>query len=127
MKNSIINLIFFLIILNQAVGNSQQPVRTWDVFEITLKSSTPPNNPYVSYLERGRTAHLTAIFSGSTGECKGRTITVPGFWDGNDSWKIRFAPSLPGTWDYQTVSADRKMNGKKGQLIVNGWTEEEGD
>jgi hypothetical protein len=125
MKTRYICLLFLLTVLNLISGSSQQPVKAWDIFEVTLKSSTPPKNPYVSFLTSGNDAYVTALFTGSTGECKGQTIKVPGFWDGNDTWKIRFAPPLSGTWNYQTSSADRKMNGKKGQLTVNSWAEEE--
>lgn len=118
-------LILLLAILNINCLNGQQSVKTWDVFEVTLKSSDTPKNPYVNLLSQGKTAHVTAIFTGASGECAGQKITVPGFWDGNDVWKIRFAPPLSGSWKYETTSADRKMNGKRGQFSVSSWTEEE--
>jgi hypothetical protein len=31
---------------------------------------------------------------------------VPGFWDGESSWKIRFTPSQEGEWHYQLVVTD---------------------
>ncbi|MBN8460210.1 MAG: DUF4038 domain-containing protein [Verrucomicrobia bacterium] len=36
----------------------------------------------------------------------GARFTVPGFWDGNKSWKIRFAPTAPGEWTYQTHAVE---------------------
>ena len=127
MKRNLKVLILFALmqILSSVYLFCQQSVKTWDVFEVTLKSSDTPQNPYVNLLSQGKTAHVTAIFTGASGECTGQKITVPGFWDGNDTWKIRFAPTLAGTWNYQTSSADRKMNNKKGQLSENSWSEEE--
>lgn len=92
-----------------------QNQRTWDVFEITLKSSAVFQNPYTEGLKRGEKAFVSGVFTGTAGTCAGKRMTVPGFWDGADVWKIRFAPPIDGTWSYETVSADKKMNGKKGR------------
>ncbi len=104
---------------------SQNSVKTWDVYEITLKSSAISQNPYTTYLEEGKPALVTARFTCISGTGSGKIITVPGFWDGEDVWKIRFAPPLPGTWKFETFSEDRKLRGRKGQLVVNGWTGDE--
>jgi hypothetical protein len=106
-------------------GISQTAFKTWDVYEITLKSSRVAQNPYTSFIIDGKPALVTARFTGIAGFCSGKTITVSGFWDGNDVWKIRFAPPLSGTWQYETASSDRRMNIKKGRLTVKDWTEEE--
>ncbi|HUX97000.1 MAG TPA: DUF5060 domain-containing protein [Bacteroidales bacterium] len=124
LKQSCILILLFSI-LNIVSAFCQQPIKTWELFEVSLKSSTPPENPYVSFLNQGRTPHLIAVFTGISGECAGKTLKIPGFWDGNDIWKIRFAPPLPGIWKYVTSSEDRKLNGKKGQLSVTGWSDEE--
>jgi hypothetical protein len=104
---------------------AQTNIKTWEVFEITLKSSVKSQNPYTEFLQAGRKPFITAVFTGESGECAGKKITVPGFWDGDETWMIRFAPPLPGTWNYLTNSTDRKMSGKKGQITVSSWTEEE--
>jgi hypothetical protein len=114
-----------LITLLCSYAFSQETVREWDVFEVTLNSSALPQNPYTSLLTIGKPAYLAAKFTGITGACAGKIITVPGFWNGNDEWKIRFAPPLSGSWKYETISADRKMNGKNGKLAVSSWSEEE--
>ncbi len=109
-------------------GNSfpQVPeIKTWEVSEITLVSSVNADNPYVAFLGKDATPLLKMKARGISGPCLGEEITVPGFWDGGNTWKIRFAPPLPGTWKYETVSGDRKMNGKKGEIKVGEWTEDE--
>jgi hypothetical protein len=106
-------------------GISQISVKTWDIYEITLKSSQISQNPYTAFLTEGKPALVTAKFTGISGHCSEKSVTVPGFWDGNDVWKIRFAPPLSGTWEYETISSDKKMNRKKGRLTVAEWTEEE--
>jgi hypothetical protein len=123
--NKIFIICFFLSLFVLFDGRSQTALKAWDIYEIILKSSLAAGNPYAIYLAEGKPALVTARFIGTSGASSGKTIIVPGFWDGSDIWKIRFAPPLQGTWKYETVSADRKMNSKKGQLSVTGWTEEE--
>ncbi len=36
----------------------------------------------------------------------GSSMFVPGFWDGEASWKIRFTPSQEGEWHYQLAVTD---------------------
>jgi hypothetical protein len=55
---------------------------------------------------------LSATFTGPAG----RTINVPGFYDGASSWKIRFAPTAQGDWSYNTSSTVAALNGKTGTL-----------
>jgi hypothetical protein len=114
-----------LIILNSSQAEPQVSFKPWVVYEISLQSSKLPANPYSSLILKGKPAYLSASFKGIDGLCAGITMTVPGFWDGSNAWKIRFAPPLSGTWNYETISPDRKMNGKKGQMSVTDWTGEE--
>ncbi len=36
----------------------------------------------------------------------GRLYTIPGFWDGNSTWKIRFVCPSEGEWYYKTICTD---------------------
>ncbi|NMC38079.1 MAG: DUF4038 domain-containing protein [Bacteroidales bacterium] len=116
-------------LLLEAVSFSQNlshaQVRTWDVYEIPLESSKLPPNPYEGLIVEGKPAFVNATFTGVAGECTGKVYTVPGFWDGDRIWKLRFAAPYPGTWMYVTSSTDKKLNRKNGQLIVTRWSEEE--
>jgi hypothetical protein len=127
MKNLYISLVVPLLFLSASDfdASSQNILKTWDVYEISLKSSGITGNPYTDLLEEGKPAFVFARFTGISGDCEGKMMTVPGFWDGNDVWKIRFAPPRPGTWRYETMSPDRKMNRRKGELTVAEWTGEE--
>jgi len=121
--------IFALIILQSLIPlflkGADPEIKTWEVFEITLKSTAQAQNPYVEFLKTGDQPFLTATFTGTDGRSQRKIIKVPGFWDGENTWKIRFTPPIDGTWKYETVSQDRKMNRKKGSITVSGWTEEE--
>jgi hypothetical protein len=55
----------------------------------------------------------------------GRHYRVPGFYDGDgrggldgDVWKVRFSADETGRWTYTTISDNRQLDGKTGQLTV---------
>ena len=60
---------------------------------------------------------FVAEFSGPNGA----RLTVPGFWDGGKTWKVRFTPTAPGRWSYATVFADkddRGLHAQQGRIDV---------
>lgn len=61
-------------------------VREW-----TLRSGHPYDNPFADVT-------LTAEFTSPAG----RGYTVPGFYDGDHTWRVRFSPDQPGRWTYRT-------------------------
>lgn len=118
-------LLIILIILPIRSPGATESIKTWEVFEITLKSSAGFANPYTEALREGEKPYVTAKFSGTSGNSAGKTFIVPGFWYGNNVWKIRFASPSSGIWRYETFSGERSLNGKKGEIIVADWTDDE--
>ncbi|MGV7206335.1 DUF5060 domain-containing protein [Oxalobacteraceae bacterium A2-2] len=47
-----------------------------------------------------------------------RTLEVPGFYDGDGHYKVRFMPDTVGAWEYQTHSNRAELDGKRGSLEV---------
>jgi hypothetical protein len=50
-----------------------------------------------------------------------RHYLVPGFWDGERSWKVRFAPTAPGDWIYVTLcndSSDVGLHERRGSFYA---------
>jgi len=100
-------LITFLTFSNShaIVGNSEKNqtdkggdnyiVEQWNVVEITLTSSKTYTDPF-------NQVEVTATFSAPGGEI----IIRPAFWNGGNSWKIRFAPTLTGVWKMITSCND---------------------
>lgn len=82
-------------------------VPKWSLYEIALTADQVSGNPYID-----QSAQVLATFNGPGG----RVVKVPGFWDGARSFKIRFAPTMEGTWTYSTVSKQSGLNGITGQL-----------
>ena len=63
---------------------------------------------------------LKVTFRGVSGEARGASLAVQGFWDGGSSFRVRFSPRLPGIWRYTTSSQDRGLNGFSGSVVVLG-------
>jgi hypothetical protein len=46
------------------------------------------------------------------------SIEVPGFYDGNGNYRVRFSPEQQGVWRYETRSSAPELNGKTGEFSV---------
>jgi hypothetical protein len=83
---------------------SDDPVETepvqWKVTEIAFTSSK-------TYTSSFDDVEMDVIFTHITGQ----EIKVPAFWDKDNTWKVRFAPTLTGSWTYKTVCTDTQNTG----------------
>ena len=43
------------------------------------------------------------------------TYKVPGFWDGGNTWRVRFVCTAEGTWTYKTICTDAENTGLHNQ------------
>lgn len=50
--------------------------------------------------------------------CGKEKKTVEGFYDGENTYRIRFMPAVAGEWRYVTSSSIGAMNGRKGTFTV---------
>src|SRR3989344_2832276 len=94
-----------------AACSIQTELGLYELYEISLTDSQSYSNPYTQ-------ASVSATFTGTSGNAQGKTMTVKGFWDGGDNWKVRFAPSYTGAWSYSTSSSDSGLSGKSGIFTV---------
>ena len=76
----------------------------WKIFELTLKGPAD-GNPFTD-------VKLSGQFIKDND-----TISVPGFYDGEGIYKIRFMPAVEGEWNYVTSSSVKKLNNKKGSFV----------
>ena len=72
-------------------------VPRYESLEITLALDAEYTNPYDA-----REVLLEAVFTSS----EGTEMKIPGFWDGEGSWNIRFTPSQEGLWTYSISVTD---------------------
>ena len=76
--------------------NAQDKVECWDRFELSFKQVTK-GNPFDT--------RLSATFV-----CGKEKKTVEGFYDGENTYRIRFMPAVAGEWRYVTSSSIGAMN-----------------
>ena len=80
-------------------------VPVWSVHEVALTADSAYANPYTDVA-------VTATFTSPGGD----TLTVPGFWDGERTWRLRFTPTSEGAWRYETASDDAGLGGQTGTV-----------
>lgn len=107
------------------LGLDGQTVHQWEVFSVSFKSAKKYVNPYNEIPATSGADLLKVIFTGTGGDALDRKITITGFWNGGSEWRVNFSPPVTGSWKYASVSTDRSMNGKKGNIEVIAWSDEE--
>jgi Protein of unknown function (DUF4038)/Domain of unknown function (DUF5060)/Putative collagen-binding domain of a collagenase len=112
-KFALLLCVFALMAVSCAMLRSGRvPVVTkWGCFEREFKSSTSYPNPL-------QDVTFTVAFTSPLGE----TIPVYGFWDGGNTWRVRFSPDQPGHWTYRTscsVWADAGLQDQTGAFICS--------
>ena len=76
----------------------------WQIAQIGLVSANTYLNPYLE-------VEVEATFTGPDGVI----ITRPAFWDGGNTWRVRFAPTVPGVWRWATTCSDPGDGGLHGR------------
>ena len=72
-------------------------VGQWDWCDVEL-AGPAGGNPFVD-------VDIAARFSLDVGDGgRDHHLSVPGFYDGDGTYRIRFMPTRPGTWRYRTTS-----------------------
>ncbi|BDD02298.1 DUF5060 domain-containing protein [Persicobacter psychrovividus] len=95
-------------ITKQRYSKSAQPtIEKWEVLDISFKAKVGKINPFIT--------NFDALFTAPNG----RTQKVPGFYNGNNEWVIRFSAKQEGQWTFTTQSKIKALNARSGQVIVN--------
>lgn len=86
-------------------ASAQTPaaVQRWGVFEASFDARPHANDP------------MPSVFSATFTQAE-QSTTVPGFWDGGSTFKVRFSPPTIGKWEYKTTSHRRALNGHTGSF-----------
>lgn len=112
-----IKILFFLsiFIFLSSFSSIASEVPVYQVFELDFSASQNYENPYLKMPgDSSSPGFVVGIFSGPQGE----ELTVDGFWDGGNSWKVRMVPVSVGKWTYRTLSADPGMNNREGTFTA---------
>ncbi|MCU1528331.1 MAG: hypothetical protein JWP75_2094 [Frondihabitans sp.] len=89
--------------MTTAPASRDATTAVYQTVEIALVSDEDHANPYLD-------VDVEVLFAGP----KGATIRRPAFWDGGRTWRVRFAPTMPGHWLYRTSSNRTTDNGLHG-------------
>ena len=84
---------------------TESTVEKWGTFEVELKGPST-GNPFLD-------VELDAVFTQH-----GRAVRVPGFYDGDGIYRVRFMPDNEGEWTYRTRSKTAALDGKIGSVQV---------
>jgi hypothetical protein len=109
---SIVFIVLSIVFAWKGVLGLSFTVERWNVVEIQLNAALNYSNPYIDVED------FTATFLSPTG----MSMVMPGFWDGEQTWKIRFAPTLEGIWSYQTKASDVNLNNQTGSITCTPYT-----
>lgn len=80
-------------------------IAKWDFFEASF-SGPSEGNPFIDVT-------LEAFFKQNS-----RVVRVPGFYDGDGIYKVRFMPDNEGEWTFLTQSATPALDGQTGSFFV---------
>ncbi len=67
----------------------------WRTIDITVTTNREYPNPFLD-------VDVFGVFTGP----QGQTLKLLGFWDGEGTWVVRFAPTALGIWSYRIESTD---------------------
>ncbi len=100
----IIALILIIITLavnfNTGALAVEKTTEIWVATEITFQSTEEYVNPFYDVIE-------DVIFVSENGT----EMKIPAFWDGGNTWRVRFAPTETGVWEYKTVCSNEYDTG----------------
>lgn len=106
-RNSIPFVALLLIASTAATSASAADVPRFGLFEQQFEHSGTYVNPYTE-------VEATAVLEAPGGS----TRTIPLFWDGGRTWRLRFSPDREGTWRWRTASTDSGLNERSGTFAV---------
>lgn len=102
-----------------SVTLDRNEVPNYESVEMTITLDAKYTNPYDL-----REISLDGVFTSPDGSA----LNVPGFWDADKNWKMRFTPSRVGTWTYTIQVTDLRGTSlaSAGELSVtaselHGW------
>ena len=93
-----------------AAAEATPQCEQWGVHEVVL-AGPADGNPFVD-------VDLAADFADEGNH----RLRVPGFYDGEGRYVIRFSPPTVGKWTYRTSSNSPALHGKSGELIATAPT-----
>lgn len=101
-----------VLILVQTSVNLVGQSEKWDVIEFSFALSDIPDKPF--------DVEFGAVFQKEDGI----DMRIPGFYNGDNTWVLRFCAPETGTWKYTTYASLQELAGKTGEVQVTENTKE---
>ena len=95
-------ILFLLLVLCGASYAQTLQATQWSPMELSFTSAQTPS---------WRAFPLQVTFTQGA-----HKLQLDAYWDGGQTWKVRFAPPLAGEWRYVTSSTDAALNNRKGVI-----------
>ncbi len=87
---------------------SNAKIEKWGCFEAKLQAGTA-RNPFTE-------VRLECDFTNTGKVVDFQQVRVNGFYDGGDTWVVRFMPRMEGKWTFRTSSNVRELDGQEGSF-----------
>lgn len=79
-------------------------VQKWQVIDLSFTTEHVPASPFEE--------EFGAVFT----HAGGASMRIPGFYNGDNEWVLRFCPPEEGEWNYTTYSSLPDLAGEKGKV-----------
>lgn len=89
--------------------DDMRKVEQWDIFELEI-SGPIEGNPF-------HDVQLQAVFTLQEDGAEKKSVTVPGFYDGDGIYRIRFMPPQQGIWKFATSGSNACLDGVNGEFL----------
>jgi hypothetical protein len=93
-----------LLLAVVSASAAETEVPRWGRFQESFQSTASYGNPV-------QQARLTVVFTPPQGD----PVKVEGFWDGGQTWRVRFSPNQTGRWSFRTTCSDEANGGLHGK------------
>jgi hypothetical protein len=102
MNNSATRLLIAMLVLGSAVTRLHADAVTvprWEPHDFAFKADQKVANPFL------------VTFNAIVRSPDGRSFTLPGFFDGNGTWRVRLSPTMEGKGSLSTQSDLKELDG----------------
>ena len=103
-----ISYLTILLFVSNTFANDTLQATKCEIIDIPFKGKGKIDKPF-----------LVEMFCEFT-RPNGSIITIPGFYNGNNEWIVRFTPEKEGMWTTLSKSSIQSLSGKKKTIKVNG-------
>lgn len=97
-------IVFIIVLISPCTSALALDVPLWQPRDFSFTAKLETANPFMVSFE----ANVTAP--------DGTTFKLPGYFDGDGTWKIRLSPTLEGKWSFVTKSEIKELDGKTAEF-----------